>query len=216
MNNRNAARDRALPVVFAIAVFVLGVAPGAAAGQSSGTPQRPRTVRPAPDVDAPTMTNDMLVNSPRRLPEAWPVGAQDAQLRGAACRAADTPLEARREGETTDEVLPTLDAQSAVLPPLMLAVRRRPFVTRGDVVAATYVAGKQGGYDVELHLSEDGAARAAEFANLHPNACIALVAGGKVVWHPSAPESIGSGKLVLRGAFDLTQAAAIVELFASR
>jgi hypothetical protein len=162
------------------------------------------------------MTNDMLVNPPRRLPDAWPVGATDAQIRGAACAAADTPLDARREGETSDDVLPTLDAQPAVLPPLLLAVRRQPFIVRSDVVAATYVAGRRGGYDVELHLSEDGAARAAEFANLHPTACIALVAGGRVLWHPSAPDAMASGKLVLRGAFDLARAAAIVELFATR
>lgn len=184
--------------------------------QSATRPQRPRTVAPAQNVDAPTMTDDYVTEPIAPLRAGWPVGASDAHLRGAACEVADTPLEARQKGDLADDVLPTLEQTSSVLPPWLLAVRRQPLVGRGDILVATYIRAKQGGYDIELRLDEDGAEKVRRYVAEHADGCFALVAGGKVVWRGGVGEPREDGTLVLPGGFPLSEADAIVALFARR
>ena len=61
---------------------------------------------------------------------------------------------------------------------------------------------------------EDAAARVQTYTKEHTGQCIALVASGKVVWHPQLASALSDNVFVLSGGFSAAEAAAIAQLFA--
>ena len=189
------------------------------AALASATPQtRARRQAPVPaemSQDAATMTNDSLVVVPPPLPENWPVGARDAHFRGAACENGFGAALARKKAAPGDDVLPIAAKAIPGVPGPYLAVRRLPFLTRRHVLTALFAPAADGTYEVTLKLTEDGAAKIQEYTQAHENECIALVAGGKVIWHPSLSAPVTDDTFVLSGSFSVAQAQAIVDMFTS-
>src|SRR5829696_6394506 len=101
--------------LLAIGLFLLvgAAGPGAVSGQQS------------PGV--PTMTNSSLEPQPAPLPEGWPSGAPDAQIRGAACEDGYGKEGGRRHAQPGDDVLPRLSPVGSGLDSLFLGVRHIPF-----------------------------------------------------------------------------------------
>jgi hypothetical protein len=162
-----------------------------------------------------TMTNDSLATAaPPPLPEGWPSGARDAQFRGAACETAYGAPAARAKATPGDDVVPVVARPIPGMPAPYVAVRRLPFLTRRDVLAALYAPSADGTYEVTLKLTEDGAAKIQEYTKAHESECIALVAGGKVVFHPTLTTPVADDTFVLSGSFTVTEAQSIVEMFA--
>jgi preprotein translocase subunit SecD len=159
------------------------------------------------------MDNDSFNTAPPPLPAGWPVGARDAQFRGAACDEGYSPDAARKKGETGDDAVPLLSDQPASLPSPYIAVRRLPFLTRRDVLKALFSTADDGTYRVDLKLTPDGAKKIQEYTAQHAEQCIALVAGGKIVWHPTLGEPVTDDTFVLSGQFTVTEAQAITNLF---
>jgi hypothetical protein len=208
------ARVAAVAILSATAFAVPGFASaGPSAGwnaQGGGTGTTAQVPRPD---EVPSMDNDSLYVPPPPLAEGWPVRATDAQFRGAACEEGYSPDSAKRKGETGDDALPTLDRVAAGLPKPFLAVRRLPFLTRRDVIKALYATADGGTYEVRLLLNEEGAKKIQEYTAAHKEECIALVAGGKIIWHPTLSDPVTDDVFVLSGQFTVSEAQAITDLF---
>jgi hypothetical protein len=212
------ARVAAVSSLAATALVGFGeaAAPRAFAAQPTAGAQT-ASARPAAQVpsteEVPSMDNDSLYTPPPPLPPAWPVGAKDAQFRGAACDEGYSPQAAKRNGEAGDDAFPALGQVAAGLPSPYIAVRRAPFLTRRDVLKALFSAVDDGTYEVHLKLTDDGAKKIQEYTAENKDKCIALVAGGKVIWHPSISEPVTDDTFILSGQFTVSQAQAIVSLF---
>lgn len=172
-----------------------------------------------PQHDAtPTLSNDSLAGEPEPLPAGWPSNAKDVQLRGAVCDAGYGKDGGRKFATPGDEVLPILASADANFDASYVGVRRVPFLTRRDVVQATFVptADDASVYEVHLMLDADGAAKAQAFLESNVGQCLVIVASGKVLWHGGTPLAVQDGVLVLSGGFSSTVALAIVDLFGNR
>jgi preprotein translocase subunit SecD len=168
--------------------------------------------------DTPTMTNSTLEAPPEPLPAGWPVGAKDAQLRGAVCESGYGREDARKAAAPGDAVLPILGTATANFDASYLGVRPQPYLTRRDVLEATLVADPQqaGRFGVRLELSEEGARKVQAYTAANFGKCIAFVAGGKILWAASIGEQVESDVYTLGGGFSATTGLAIVELFNGR
>jgi preprotein translocase subunit SecD len=165
--------------------------------------------------DTPTMTNSTLEAPPEPLPADWPAAARDAQLRGAACESDYGKADARKLGAPGDDALPILGAAPGVAEAVYLGVRRTPFLARRDVVEATMAGTGTGAYEVRLELTDAGAAAVRDYTAANLGKCVALVAGGKVLWTATLDAPVEGDVFVLSGGFDSRTALAIVELFGS-
>jgi hypothetical protein len=204
------ARITALATLVAAVVAV----PAPAGQQRSAQPALQTASAQVPqNEEVPSMDNDSFYTPPPPLAAGWPVGARDAQFRGAACEEGYSPEAAKRNGETGDDAYPTMDRVAAGLPSPLLAVRRLPFLTRRDVIKALFSASGGGTYEVRLLLNEEGAKKVQEYTTEHKDQCIALVAGGKIIWHPTISEPVTDDTFVLSGQFTVTEAQAITNLF---
>jgi hypothetical protein len=207
----------AVSLLVASALAVPGPIGTAAAHASLGAARQTASARPAAQVpvsdDVPSMDNDSFSTPPPPLPAGWPVGAKDAQFRGAACEEAYSVESARRKGEPGDDALPTLVTIAAGLPSPHIAVRRLPFLSRRDVLKALFVTADGGTYEVRLKLNEDGAKKVQEYTAENQEKCIALVAGGKILWHPTLAAPVTDDEFVLSGNFTISEAEAIAKLF---
>jgi hypothetical protein len=200
----------------AIAILLASVfpVPGFAWQQTSAQPSPQTAAAQVPQTnEVPSMDNDSFYTPPPPLAEGWPVGAKDAQFRGAACEEGYSTDSAKRKGDTGDDAYPTMDRVSAGLPVPYLSVRRLPFLTRRDVLKALFSAAEGGTYEVRLLLNEEGAKKVQEYTTEHKDQCIALVAGGKIIWHPTISEPVADNTFVLSGQFTVTEAQAITNLF---
>jgi preprotein translocase subunit SecD len=159
------------------------------------------------------MDNDSLYVPPPPLPALWPRDAKDAQFRGAACEQAYGAEAARRNGEAGDVAFPTLEEFAQGVPAPHIAVRRVPFLTRRDVFKAFFAATDGGNYQVRLMLTGEGARKVQEYTAMHKDQCIALVAGGRILWHPTISEPVTDDVFVLSGQFTVSEAQAITNLF---
>ena len=168
--------------------------------------------------DTPTLTNSSLEAPPEPLPADWPVGARDAQLRGAVCESGYGREDARKLAAPGDAVLPMLGTATAGFDASYLGVRPVPYLTRRDVVEATLAADPEqaGRYVVRLELSDEGARKVRDYTAANVGTCVAFVAGGKVIWASSIVETVESDVYTLAGGFSITTALAIVELFGAR
>jgi hypothetical protein len=215
MQNTTLVRAR---LNFTFTAFGLVVVAGAylAPPVAPAAPQsRPRAVTPAGAAEEPaTMTNDSLAVVPPPLPENWPVGVRDAHFRGAVCENGYGAGMARKKAVPGDDVLPIAAKTIPGVPGPYVAVRRLPFLTRRDVLTALFAPAADGTYEVTLKLTEDGAKKIQEYTKAHENECIALVAGGKVIWHPTLSTPVTDDTFVLSGSFSVAQAQAIVSMFA--
>jgi preprotein translocase subunit SecD len=202
-----------IAAVATLVVTVIAI-PGLA-GQQQAKPPAPQTATaqvPQSD-EVPSMDNDSFYTPPPPLAAGWPVGARDAQFRGAACEEGYSTDAAKRKGETGDDAYPTMDRVAEGLPTPYLAVRRLPFLTRRDVLKALFATAENGTFEVRLLLNEEGAKKVQEYTAEHKDQCIALVAAGKIVWHPTISEPVTDGTFVLSGQFTVTEAQAITNLF---
>lgn len=169
--------------------------------------------------DVPTMTNSSLERPMAPLPNGWPAGARDVQLRGAVCDMGYGKAGGRKFALAGDDVLPVLGtAESEGLDFSYIGVRRVPFVTRADVLVATFSAipDEPGAYAIRLQLSPEGAEKADSYLGENTGGCIALAAGGKAIWAGGIEGSSEEDVLSIPGPFSVTEAIAIVELFDRR
>jgi hypothetical protein len=196
-------------VAIALAVQALALPPGV----HGRTAARGAAQQAPVSNEVPSMDNDSLYTPPPPLPASWPAGARDAQFRGAACEEGYSPDAARRKGEAGDEALPAFAQVAPGLPSPFVAVRRVPFLTKRDVLRALFSAAENGTYVVSLKLTDDGAKKIQEYTAAHKDDCIALVAGGKVLWHPTLSEPVTDDTFVLDGDFSISVAQAITNLF---
>ena len=166
----------------------------------------------------PTMTNSSLDPQPAPLPEGWPVGATDVQMRGGVCEDGYGKDGGRKHAAAGDDVLPTIAPVATGLEPLYLGVRHLPFLTRQDVVSATFHAVEKtpGAYEVRLALTEQGAKKVQEFTDANVGNCVALVAAGKVLWYAPIESKVEGDVFVLSGSFSATEALGIADLFNNR
>ena len=173
---------------------------------------------PARQTDVPTMTNSSLDPSAEPLPAGWPVGATDVQVRGAVCEGGYGKEAARAKAAAGDVLLPMIGHVPEGLQASYLGVRALPFVTKRDVLAAHFFAneGDPSTYTVRLKLDADGALKAQEYTSTHGGECIALVAGGKVVWYATIEAAVTDDTFLLSGAFTAAEAIGIVDLFEGR
>ena len=172
---------------------------------AAGPPQRD---------DTPTLTNSSLEAAPEPLPAGWPAGAADAQVRGAACETAYGADEARRLGAAGDDLLGVVGTESGPLGFALLPVRRTPFLARRDVAEANLVATKDASvFEVHLRLTEEGARKAQAYSTANLGTCVALVAGGRVVWTATLDMPVATDVFVLSGGFNGRTGLAIVDLF---
>ncbi len=169
---------------------------------------------PAQD-STPTMTNSSVEAAPEPLPGDWPFKAGDAQLRGSSCDSAYGKDGARQFAESGDDVLPIVGTMTTNAGSAYRAVRHTPFLARRDIVRASLVADEDDDsiYQVELALTPDGAAKVKEYTAANPGKCIALVAGGKVLWSATVDAPVEGDVFVLAGAFPGNKGIAIIDLF---
>jgi len=81
------------------------------------------------------------------------------------------------------------------------------------VLKALFLASDDGTYRVELKMTDEGARKLRDYTSEHREQCIALVAGGKILWHPSLGEPVTDDTFVLSGQFSISEAQAITQLF---
>lgn len=195
---------RAFALVALGCVSVAAVAPLPAFGQRS---------------DIPSMTNSSLDQPLAPLPDGWPFGARDIQLRGAVCDMGYGKIGGRKFAVAGDDVLPVLgSADVAGFDLSYIGVRHVPFINRGDVLVATFQSNTEdpSSYVVQLKLSPEGAVKADTHIGGDPTGCVGLVSGGKVLWAGGVEASNEDAVLVIPGPFSLAQAIGIVELFDRR
>ena len=195
---------RAFAMVALGCVAVAALAPASASGQRS---------------DVPTMTNSSLDQPLAPLPDGWPFGSRDIQLRGAVCDIGYGRAGGRKFALAGDDVLPILgSAEVAGLDMSYIGVRRVPIINRGDVLVATFISNPENpsSYVVQLKLTPEGAAKADAHVTADPTGCVALVSGGKALWVGCVEASNEDAVLVLGGLFPLGHAIAIVDLFDRR
>jgi hypothetical protein len=163
----------------------------------------------------PTMTNSSLDPQPEPLPEGWPVGATDVQVRGAVCEDGYGKDGGRKNANAGDDVLPMLRKVPQGFDQLYLGVRHIPFVGRRDVESATFHAVEKAPntYEVRLKLTEDGAKKVQEFTAANVGQCVALVAAGKVLWYAPLESPVEGDVFVLAGSFSAAEALGIADLF---
>jgi len=194
----------------AFALVALGCFAVGAFGPASAAGQRG---------DIPTMTNSSLDQPLTPLPDGWPFNARDIQLRGSVCDMGYGKAGGRKFAVAGDDVLPVLgSAEVAGLDLSYIAVRRVPFINRGDVLVATFQTAADGAstYIVQLKLTPDGVTKADAHISGDSEGCVALVSGGKVLWAGSLDPTNEEGVLTIGGTFSLSQALAIVDLFDRR
>ena len=166
--------------------------------------------------DVPSMTNSSLDQPLAPLPDGWPFGSRDIQLRAAVCDMGYGKVGGRKFALAGDDVLPVLgSAEVAGFDLSYIGVRRVPFINRGDVLVATFQASTENpsNFVVQLKLTPEGAAKADAHIVGDPTGCVALVSGGKVLWAGGVEASNEDAVLVVGSAFSLAQAIAIVDLF---
>lgn len=165
--------------------------------------------------DTPTMTNGSVEPAPEPLPADWPVTARDAQFRGAACESGYGKDGGRQYADAGDDVVPVVGTATANAGSAFRAVRNVPFLTRRDVARAMLVADRDNPstFDVQLVLTEEGAAKAQEFSTANPGKCIVLMAAGKVLWSAPLETPIEGDTFVLSGSFSGARGIAIIDLF---
>jgi hypothetical protein len=163
----------------------------------------------------PSMTNDSVEAAPEPLPADWPARAADVQFRGAACDSAFGKEGARQVGETGDDALPIVGTITGNAGSAFLAVRRTPFLTRRDVERAVLSSAgdDSGAYNVVLTLTPEGVAKVKEYTTANTGKCVALVAGGRVIWSTTLTTPVEDEEFVLSGAFSGSKGIAIVDLF---
>lgn len=165
--------------------------------------------------DTPTMTNSSVETAPEPLPADWPARAGDVQLRGAACESVYGKDGARQYADAGDDVLPVVGTKTANAGSAFRAVRHVPFLTHRDVARAMIVADPDNPstFEVRLELTEEGAAKAKEYTAANVGKCVALVAGGSVLWTAPLDAPVEGETFVLAGSFSGNRGIAIVDLF---
>lgn len=168
--------------------------------------------------DVPTMTNSSLEQPLAPLPEGWPVGARDIQLRGAVCDMGYGKAGGRKFALAGDDVFPVLGTSEAGFELSYIGVRHVPFLNRGDVLVATFQANSDdpNTYVVQLKLTPEGAAKADTYISNDSGGCVALVSGGKALWVGTVEPSNEEAVISVGGLFTLSQAIGIVDLFDRR
>lgn len=169
--------------------------------------------------DVPSMTNSSLDQPLTPLPDGWPFGSRDIQLRAAVCDMGYGKAGGRKFALAGDDVLPVLgSAELAGFDLSYIGVRRVPIINRGDVLVATFQANTEdpSAFVVQLKLSPEGAAKVDAHVESDPTGCVALVSGGKVLWAGGLEASNEDAVLVVGSAFSLAQAIAIADLFDRR
>jgi preprotein translocase subunit SecD len=164
------------------------------------------------------MTDSTVEAAPEPLPTDWPTRTGDAQFRGSACESAYGKDGARQYADPGDDVLPIVGTMTTNAGSAFRAVRRTPFLTRRDVERAELVADKDNPstFEVQLTLTQEGATKAQEFTKSNTGKCVALVAGGMVIWSASLDTPVEGDAFVLSGSFSGNRGIAIVDLFRGR
>lgn len=179
---------------------------------AASEPPAPAPAPPAAPQDVPTMSDSTVEEPPPPLAQGWPPDSADIALRASSCEVGDGVEAARELALPNDLILPMVGPSTPPLPDKFLPVTRAIVMGRGDVLGAELHDNGDQTYAVVLKLNADGQRKATEYTKAHLNECLALTAGGRVLWTGVVDTPVEGDEFVI-SSFNITEAVSIIRMF---